>query len=80
MTQSRQVFKLGATTIFTHTDAFADGYSNGFVAYPQAAHQPLTDTLLYDLMVSNMLDVHATNEWNAGFVIGALEGDRKSVV
>lgn len=77
MAQSRQLFKFGATTLVTHSDTFADGYSNGFVAYPQTAQQPLTDTMLYDLIVNNILDVHASNEWNAGFVLGALDGLRK---
>ncbi len=77
MAQSRQMFKLGATTIMTCSDAFADGYANGLVAYPQSAQQSLTDTMLYDLIVTNILDVHASNEWNVGFILGALEGLRK---
>ena len=77
MAQSRQLFKLGATTVLTHSNAFADGYGNGFVAYPQAAQQPLTDTMLYDLIVTNILDADASHEWNAGFVLGAIEGLRK---
>jgi len=77
MVQSRQVFKLGATTVLTHNDGFADGYANGLVAHPQTAQQPLTDTILYELIVTKILDVHASNEWNTGFVVGALEGLRK---
>ncbi len=77
MAQSRQLFKLGATTVLTHSNAFADGYGNGFVAYPQTAQQPLTDTMLYDLIVTNILDTDASHEWNAGFVLGAIEGLRK---
>jgi len=77
MAQSQQVFKLGATTVLTRNDAFADGYANGFVAYPQTAQQPLTDTMLYELIVTNILDVHAANEWNAGFILGIFEGLRK---
>jgi hypothetical protein len=77
MAQSRQLFKLGVTTITTHSDAFADGYTNGLVAHPQTAQQPLTDTMLYELIESNIHDVHASNEWNAGFIVGALDGLRK---
>jgi hypothetical protein len=77
MAQSRQPFKLGATTVYTHDDAFADGYGNGYVAYPQNATEPVTDTMLYDLIVTNISDTSASHEWNAGFVLGALEGLRK---
>ncbi len=77
MTHSRQLFKLGATTVYTHSDAFADGYGNGFVAYPHNAQEPMTDTMLYDLIATNISDTSASHEWNVGFVLGAIEGLRK---
>ena len=77
MAHSRTMFKFGATTVLTHNDAFADEYSNGFVGYPQSTPQPLTDTMLYELIVTNILDVHASNEWNTGYILGAFDGLRK---
>jgi hypothetical protein len=77
MTHSQPLFKLGATTVYTHGNDFADGYGNGFVAYPQFAQEPVTDTMLYDLIATNISDTSASHEWNAGFVLGALEGLRK---
>ncbi len=77
MAQSRSLFKLGATTVYMRSNDFADGYGNGFVAYPHNAQEPMTDSMLYDLIVTNILDSSASHEWNAGFVLGALEGLRK---
>ena len=77
MTHARPLFKFGTTTVYTHNDAFADGYGNGFVAYPHNATEPVTDTMLYDLIATNISDTSASHEWNAGFVLGALEGLRK---
>jgi hypothetical protein len=77
MTHARQLFKLGATAVHTHSDDFADGYGNGFVAHPHNAQEPMTDTMLYDLIATNISDTSASHEWNAGFVLGALEGLRK---
>jgi hypothetical protein len=54
-----------------------DGYGNGFVAYPHNAQEPMTDSMLYDLIVTNILDSSASHKWNAGFVLGAIEGLRK---
>ena len=68
------VFKLGKSTIFLHSDEFKEGYYNGFVAYPRKQQQPLTDSAVYELIATNLLDVSHTDTWNAGYIIGAITG------
>ncbi len=33
--------------------------------------------MLYDLIVSNIAETSASNEWNTGYIVGALEGIRR---
>jgi hypothetical protein len=69
---TQDVLKFGKSTIILQSDEFAEGHSNGIIAYPQ--DQPLTDRAIYEIIVKNILDVSHTDTWNAGYIMGALHG------
>ncbi len=71
-TQLPQMFKYGQSSILVHADAFEDGYSNGLLSPLSEETHLLTDTALYENIVKNILDVNASNEWNAGYILGTM--------
>ncbi len=68
--QQPQMFKYGQSSILIHNDDFEDGYSNGLLGYGSEETHLLTDTALFESIVKNILDVKASNEWNAGYILG----------
>jgi len=70
-------FKIGNTTILVHNDEFADGYTNGLVAHPEAQQgEPVSVEVISELVAESFLDVSHTRDWNIGYLIGAIDGIR----
>lgn len=74
----QHVFKLGKSTLVVSTDAFSDGYANGFVGYPnkEEAH-PLTVDTIQRLILDSLFDQLQSREWNLGYIVGAISGLRE---
>jgi hypothetical protein len=68
-----QAFKLGHATILVDDDEFGDGYSNGLLAYSDQ-EKPLTVEALRKIIVESMTDSEQTENWNIGYITGAIRG------
>lgn len=78
MASQQQVFKLGKSTIVVHDDEFADGYTNGSVAYPNTAQETLfTVEHIRQIITESFLDGKHTGDWNIGYIVGAISGIRE---
>ncbi len=70
-------FKIGNTTILVYNNEFADGYTNGFVAHPEAQQgEPVSVEVISALVAESFLDVSHTRDWNMGYLMGAIDGIR----
>lgn len=70
MAITQQVFKLGKSTLFVSTDAFSDGYANGFVGYPSKEEaQLLTVNTIEHLILDSLSDQLQSREWNLGYIV-----------
>lgn len=68
-------YKFGSVTILAENEEdFANGYSNGFVGYPEQNQQPLTEQDVRRLIIQNLTDPTESLTWNTGYVLGALAG------
>src|SRR5260221_13874109 len=78
MVSQQQVFKLGKSTLVVHDDEFADGYTNGNVAYPTTTQEtPLTVERIRQIITESFLDSEHSNDWNTGYIVGAISGIRE---
>ncbi|MBV9708691.1 MAG: hypothetical protein JO125_14930 [Chloroflexi bacterium] len=77
MAPQQQVCKVGKSTILVRDDEFADGYSNGLLAYPKDQEIPLTVEAIHQIIAESFLDEQHTSDWNIGYIVGAISGIRE---
>jgi hypothetical protein len=53
---------------------FRDGVCSGYLTYfDEYQSKPITDTDVYNFLIQNIMDVHGTDQFNAGYWTGWIE-------
>ena len=53
---------------------FRDGVCSGYLTYfDEYQSKPITDTDVYNFLIQNIMDVHGTDQFNAGYFTGRIE-------
>ena len=51
-----------------------DGVCSGYLTYfDEYQSKPITDTDVYNFLIQNIMDVHGTDQFNAGYCTGWIE-------
>lgn len=66
-----QVCKFGKSTVIAPDGEFSDGYSNGVIRYSNQ-EAPLTVEAIRNLIVESIADTNYPQDWNTGFIAGAI--------
>ncbi len=69
--QSPAYFQVGQTAICVADRQFQHGYQHGYEHFTRWwAKRPFTESTLYTFLITNLMNAHAPNRENAGYVVG----------
>lgn len=67
--------QIGNAIITVADDHFCNAYTVGYLTYLlDYLGKTMSDTDIYEFIVQRLRDVHNTDRWNAGFVLGWAAG------
>ncbi len=59
------------TPVTVSNDEFANGFQVGYLHFKtDFQHRPITDKLIYTVIMQNIIDVHRHDANNAGYIVG----------
>ena len=65
---------VSAKPVVGSTAKFRDGVCRGYLTYfDEYQSKPITDTDVYNFLIQNIMDVHGTDQFNAGYCTGWIE-------